>query len=145
MKKYIALVVLVAIVAAGVYAYKIYTDKVESLEDAKADATVTATELIAAFEKDSATANRLYLGKVIAVSGIIKDIEQESGSVVLGNEGSMSSVRCSVDSNFVKSIVTLNQGSQITIKGFCTGYNADDLGLGSDVVLNRCVVPGNQK
>ena len=141
MKRIATIVILIVVICAAFYAFKLYTGKVKSLEDVKAEANVTATDLIAAFEKDSATANRQYLGKIVAVSGNIKSIEKESGTIVIGNAESMSSVRCSLDTNFVKKISGLNINNQITIKGACTGFNSDELGLGSDVVLNRCVIP----
>ena len=137
------LVLLVIIVLAGAwYAYRLYTAKVPSLTEVKADARISATELISAFEKDSASANKQYLGKVLEVSGNVKSIEKESATVSLGNTESNSSVRCSIDSAFVKDIATLNPGSAITIKGNCTGFMADEMGmgLGSDVQLNRCVL-----
>ena len=135
-------VLLVIIVLAGAwYGYKLYTGKVPSLTEIKADASVTATDLIAAFEKDSASANKQYLGKILEVSGNVKLVEKETATVSLGAAEGNSSVRCSIDSAFVKDIELLNPGSAITIKGNCTGFMPDDtgLGLGSDVVLNRCV------
>ena len=141
MKRIATIVILVIVICAAFYAFKIYTGKVKSLDDVKAEANVTAVNLIAAFEKDSAAANRQYLGKIVAVTGRIKSIEKESGTIVMGNSESMSSVRCSLDTNFVKKITGLNINNQITIKGACTGFNSDELGLGSDVVLNRCVIP----
>lgn len=140
MKHIVAIVILIVIIAAGLYAYKIYTGKVKSLEDIKADVNVTDTNLTTAFEKDSAAANRQYLGKVVAVTGNIKSIEKESGTIVMGRGEGMSSVRCSLDTNFVKKLTGLNALNKITIKGVCTGFNSDELGLGSDVVLNRCVI-----
>ena len=144
MKRNVTIVILVLLVTAGLYAYKIYTGKVKNLEDVKADVTVTANDLIAAFEKDSAAANKQYLGKIITVNGNIKSIEKEAGDIILGSGESMSSVRCSLDTNYVKKTIGLNIGNQITIKGACTGFNSDELGLGSDVVLNRCVIPNNK-
>jgi hypothetical protein len=35
---------------------------------------------------------------------------------------------------------SLKTGSNVSIKGAITGFMKDDLGIGSDVVLNRCVV-----
>lgn len=139
------LVILVVVaLAMAWYAYKLYTGKVPSLTEVKADASISATDLIAAFETDSASANKQYLGKILEVTGTVKSIEKESGTVSLGagSTGNNSSVRCSMDSAFVKNIETLNPGSSITIKGNCTGYMPDEtgLGLGSDVVLNRCVI-----
>jgi hypothetical protein len=137
------LLLLVIIVLAGAwYAYKLYTGKVPSLTEVKADVSISAADLIAAFEKDSASANRQYLGKILEVNGNVKSIEQESATVSLGMAKGNSSVRCSMDSAFVKDIATLNPGSDITIKGHCTGFMGDEMGmgLGSDVQLNRCVL-----
>jgi hypothetical protein len=141
MKRFMVLLLVIIVLAGVWYGYKLYTGKVPSLTEVKADAKVTATDLIAAFEKDSASANKEYLGKILEVSGNIKSVEKESATFSLGASEGNSSVRCSVDSAFVKDIASLNPGSTITIKGNCTGFMPDEtgLGLGSDVVLNRCV------
>ena len=141
MKRILLILVLIVVLAGGWYVYKLYTGKVPSLTEVEAHASVNATDLISAFEKDSAAANKAYLGKILEVTGNIKSIEKESGTISLGDIISNSSVRCSMDSAFVKEIETLNSGSSITIKGNCTGYMPDEtgLGLGADVVLNRCV------
>ena len=142
MKRFILILLVIIVLAAGWYGYKLYTGKVPSLTEVEADATISATDLIAAFEKDSASANKQYLGKILEVSGNVKSVEKESSTISLGNAESNSSVRCSLDSAFVKDIASLNPGSAITIKGNCTGYMPDEtgLGLGSDVILNRCVL-----
>ena len=135
------LLLVIIVLAGGWYGYKLYTGKVRSLTEVKADASISATDLIAAFEKDSASANKQYLGKILEVSGNVRSVEKESATVSLGAADGNSSVRCSIDSAFVKDIEQLNPGSAITIKGNCTGFMPDEtgLGLGSDVVLNRCV------
>jgi len=142
MKRFILVLLVIVVLACVWYAYRLYTAKVPSLTEVKADASISATELIAAFEKDSASANKRYLGKILEVNGNIKSVEKESSTVSLGNTEGNSSVRCSMDSAFVKDIATLNPGSEITIKGNCTGFMGDELGmgLGSDVQLNRCVL-----
>jgi len=146
MKRIILIVLLFAIIAGGWYAYSIYTGKVKSLTEVKTDASITAPELIAAFEKDSATANKQYLGKVIEVSGNVKSIEKEEGSatVSLGESGAMSSVRCSMDTTFIQQVASIQEGSKITIKGSCTGFMTDEL-LGSDIILNRCILVKSKK
>ena len=141
MKRIMVLLLVIIVLAGAWYGYKLYTGKVPSLTEVKADASISATDLIAAFEKDSASANKQYLGKILEVSGNVKSVEKESATVSLGAADGNSSVRCSIDSAFVKDIEQLNPGSAITIKGNCTGFMPDEtgLGLGSDVVLNRCV------
>jgi hypothetical protein len=146
MKRLMIFLLLIIVLAGVWYGYRKYTADVPSLTDLKTDASVSAKDLIAAFEKDSASANKQYLGKILEVTGNIKSIEQEEAIVILGDNGSSSSVRCSIDSNFVKNISTLNIGSSTTIKGHCTGFNPDEMGmgLGSDVILNRCVLPATK-
>ena len=141
MRRFILILLVIILLAAGWYGYKLYTGEVPSLTEVEADATLSATDLIAAFEKDSASANKQYLGKILEVTGNVKSVEKESATISLGAADGNSSVRCSVDSAFVKDIELLNPGSAITIKGNCTGFMPDEtgLGLGSDVVLNRCV------
>lgn len=143
MKRLIVLLVIIIVLAGAWYGYRKYTAEVPSLTDLKTDVRINALDLISAFEKDSASANKQYLGKILEVTGNIKSIEQDEAIVVLGDNSGTSSVRCSIDSNFVKDIPTLNVGANLSIKGHCTGFNPDEtgMGLGSDVILNRCVLP----
>ncbi len=140
-KKTILIVVLVGAVIAGILAYKAYNQKVPGLDKQKADVTLTADQLIKKFETDEATANKELLDKVIAVNGTVRSVEQSAAgvTVILGDEGSMSSVRCSMDSTYSIQASQIQQGKSVVIKGACTGFNTDEL-LGSDVILNRSVI-----
>ena len=133
---------LLILIVAGWYGYNKLYGKVEPLHNTQSDFTITANELLMAFEKDSASANKQYLGKIITITGSVKSVEKDTdaATVVLGKEDGMSSVRCSMDSSQVGAVSNLQAGSSVTIKGACTGFHADDMGLGSDVVLNRCIL-----
>ena len=141
-KKIILAFIATAIIGGAWYGYREYTRKVKDLSYVKPQLRMPAEELITAFEKDETQSNRLYLDKVIAVTGPVKIVEKSDKghySVILGDESSMSSVRCSMDSIHQNAVTKLLAGNVITMKGACTGFNADEL-LGSDVILNRCVV-----
>lgn len=142
-KKAVLFFILAAAVILGIgYVYKEYTRTNKSLTNIKADYKLKVNELITAFETNEQQANQQYLDKIIAVSGTIKEIYKDDDgnySVILGEQESMSSVRCAMDSTQHKVAARLLMGSEVTIKGACTGFNADDL-LGSDVILNRCVI-----
>lgn len=141
-KKIILSAILAAIICGAWYGYSEYNRKVRDLIDVKAQLQLNAAHLIGTFEKNETEANAQYLDKIIAVKGTIKTIEKNDKgyySVILGEEKSRSSVRCSMDSIHQHDVASLPVGSLITIKGACTGFNADEL-LGSDVILNRCVV-----
>ncbi|MBK5270517.1 MAG: hypothetical protein JJE22_05825 [Bacteroidia bacterium] len=112
-----------------------------------ADIKIVATDLIQEYETNDSSANKKYLGKIIEISGVIKDIaKDEAGyyTVVLGDTASMSSVRCSMDSVHQQDAARQTIGSSATVRGSCTGFNKDEMGLGSDVILNRCVIVQNK-
>lgn len=141
-RRIIPSVIFAAVIGGAWFGYSEYNRKVKDLQDVNAQIKLKTNEIIAAFEKDEAAANAHYLDKVMAVMGNVKTVEKSDRgnyTIVLGDAGSMSSVRCSMDSVHVKDIAGITEGKSITVKGACTGFNADDL-LGSDVILNRCVL-----
>lgn len=136
------MIIAVALLGSGWYAYSEYNRKVKDLSKVSADMQLQTTDLVSHFEKDETAANALYLDKVIAVNGTLKAIEKDDAknySLVLGDGNSMASVRCSMDEDYISKVEGLTTGTKITVKGACTGFNADEL-LGSDVILNRCVI-----
>ncbi|ANE50536.1 OB-fold protein [Flavisolibacter tropicus] len=140
MKRTLVFLFIIVLLAVAVWqGYRYFYSAPKDLRTAKAAATLSTTQLIQAFESDSAKANQMYLGKIIAVEGAIKSVDEEEGvTIVLGEPASMSSVRCSMDTSHRKEWGSLEKGRKVIIKGNCTGFNSDEL-LGSDVILNRCV------
>jgi hypothetical protein len=135
-------IVLFLIIGVALYAYREYNRKNVDLGDTKAAFTLTDMQLINEFTQDQNASNKKYLGKILEISGNIKKIDTDANgyhTIILGNAVNLNSVRCSVDSAFNKEAHNLLVGSPVVIKGICTGYNADDLGLGSDVILNRSI------
>ena len=141
MKRIILLIVLIAVAGAGWYAYTEYNRKNPDFTNRKPDVTIDAVKLIAAFEKDTASANKEYVDKLISVTGYVKKIDADGNPVVifLGDSAEMSSVICSMDSTHADKYKDVKTGSQVTLKGQCTGGKTEDL-FGTDVTLNRCVV-----
>ena len=109
----------------------------------KTNINIAANDIIRQYEADDSAANTKYLGQVIEITGNIKKIEQdEKGyyTVIMGDTSSLSSVRCSMDTIHNEDAAHLKPGSSIIVRGKCTGFNKDEMGLGSDVVLNRCAI-----
>jgi len=147
-KKIIILVVLLAAAGAGIYAWKEYNRKNEDLSGVKALHTVQAVALINEFNSNDSLANSKYLGKVVAVEGMVKQVDRDDEgkyTVVLGDTAEMSSVRCLMDSLHASDATALARGESVKIKGSFNGFKKDDTGLlGSDVELNRCVIEKNK-
>ena len=144
MKRGTLLIILLITGIAVWYAYHEYNRTNTSLDDAEAVATVTASALLTAFEKDSASAVKQYGDKIVAVTGRVKKIAAEGNPVVLflGDEGQLSSVQCSMDSSKATQYQSLKTGMTTTLKGKVAGFRTDPL-FGTDVILNRCVVVTN--
>ncbi|HYF32832.1 MAG TPA: hypothetical protein VD993_17025 [Chitinophagaceae bacterium] len=142
----IILAVILVAAAAGVYAWKEFNRKNKDLTNVKAEHTVQAAAWINEFIANDTSANAKYLGKVVSVQGLVKQVEKdEEGkyTVVLGDTADMSSVRCSMDSVHAHNATSLTRGQSVNIKGIYIDFNKDDMGLGSDVKMNRCVIVKN--
>ena len=141
-KKRILVAIVLVIAAAAFYIYKEFNRTNINIASEQAAFTLTASELINEFNSNDSSAGKKYVGKVIAVSGRVKNTDKDERgyyTVSLGDSSSMSSVRCSIDSMYTDRVTAIRPGMTVTIKGNCTGYNADEL-LGLDVIVNRCVV-----
>ena len=143
--KYSLGVVVLIIAVSAFFAYKEYNRKQKDVAELSAAFTLSSDEIIKAFLTDEKAANLKYLDKVISIKGILKsNNKEEEGTytVVLGDSTSMSSVRCTMDSIHNGEAALLKTGESISVKGVCTGFNADEM-LGSDVILNRCSIKNN--
>ena len=142
-KKTILIIIILAVAIAGWFGWKEYSRTNRDLKKVTPDFVLTATQLITEFESGDSIANHKYSGKIIELSGNVKNLEKdEKGfyTVVLGDSSQLSSVRCSLDTIHNPDAAGLRPGSSAIMRGACAGYNKDDLGLGSDVLLNRCAV-----
>lgn len=146
-RKFVGLLLVITIGIGAWQGLKEYNRTNRDIANVKADIKISATDLIHEFEKNDSLANKKYLGKIIEVSGAIKKLENDgSGTyvVVLGDTTSLSSVRCAMDSTHNRDAAGLKTGSSSTLRGHCSGFNKDDMGLGSDVILDRCALIKNE-
>lgn len=143
--KIILLATALIVIAAGAYFY--VNRKTQSLTESRADYKISAIKFLEEYSSDQLLSDKKYLGKIIQVDGNLKEIERDDKgflTFVLGDLTSMSSVRCSIDTTVVIDESAYPVGTAVSLKGECTGFNADDLGLGADIVLNRSVIIQNK-
>ncbi|MBM3414718.1 MAG: hypothetical protein FJY16_07275 [Bacteroidetes bacterium] len=140
--KIIVPLVLLAAALGGWYAYTAYNRKPLSMENAPVDFVTNTATLLGDFEENETKANQRYWDRVVEVEGAIRAVSKDKMglyTVTLGDDGSLSSVLCSVDSTFSEQASSLEPGGNVTVRGVCTGFMADPL-LGSDVTLVRCAI-----
>ncbi len=137
---------IVAVLCVGaLYAYREFGRTRGDSRSMNARFTVSAGDILKEFSANEESARKKYSGNelIIAVNGPIKELHQEMGrafSVVLGDSSSESSVICLLDSVYQEDIKTLQIHELVQLKGRFNGFKADDLGIGSDVELNFCVI-----
>jgi len=126
------LLIILAGIATGVY---LFNKPRQSIMNTDADASVSASSLVAEFEQDEAKSNKLYLGKVIEVTGIVNASSiDETGIInVTLRGGDLAGVGCQFEKNNKSNLNKLIVGESVTIKGICTG-------ILMDVVLVDCVI-----
>lgn len=142
MKKIILVIILLLAALAALYVYREYNRKPVAPSEQKADHSIDASRLISLFEENETDATRNFTGKILEVTGVLASFEQDDVRVTnlsLGPAGSSIMVRCNLAENVSIDSASLIIGNEYTLKGFCTGFNKDEL-LGSDIMLNDCAI-----
>lgn len=141
MKRTIIIALLLIIAIIGWYGYKKFKQQTPDIVNQKPDVITTATDLISAFNKDTASAKKKFIDKVVEVTGNVKSIDT-TGTIVLGEDSSPSAVTVGLDRRHIKDYEKVKVGAVATTQGICSGYqksnsNSDDLlaGLGTTVEL----------
>ncbi len=138
-KKIFFIVLLVAAVAGGFGLYQYYKP-VSGLESVTPEFSLDAGTLYNDFLIDENAANEKYLGKVIEITGTVKNSTiAESGKYIVNIDSGdeMSGISCEVNAEKNPSVKDLKNGEQIKVKGVCSG-------ILMDVVLVNCSIEKNK-
>lgn len=141
-KKNIAIFLFVLAALAAVAIYREYNRTNTDLGASGADFTISADSVLHQFATDEHASNVRYLGKILQVNGPVKSIDKDPKGfitcVLASNDAA--SVRCLIDSAHTQEAVFKTTPQALTIRGVCAGYTPDEIGLGADLVLSRCVI-----
>jgi hypothetical protein len=134
-------IIIAFLILAAIIGYRMYSRKNPDAVQAKADAMVTATDLIEAFEKDTSGAEKQYANKIIQVSGTVSSVDA-SGAVVFGKDATPSVVVIGLDQRHMADLQKITPGKPAVLQGIYSGYesgsnNPNDLlsGLGITIQL----------
>ncbi len=128
--------VVLGIVAAVYVWFFVYNKPHRNYEKAEADFTLSAEACYNHYSGGSDQSLQ-YLDKVLQVEGVPSSIESTDSSVIVvfafnsgmfGDEG----LRCTMLPNYHDRSTNLELSENVSIKGYCTGYN------GTDVILEHC-------
>lgn len=132
-----ARIILLAIVViaciAGVVGWQMYNKPHKKAEDV-AGIQVSVSQLANEYTKDEQAANAEYLNKAIEVTGKVTSASENQDGilvVMLGGDDPTAVVQCTMRDKTAKA----EEGTEITVKGFCSGKNLFD-----EVLLTQCVI-----
>jgi len=123
---------LVLVIIAFFAWQRVFRESETSVALEKPEIIIDLPDLLDSFQMNEDSANSMFLGKVIQVSGEIYDITEDSAtySVYLKGQNDLTGVMCVFNkpSSLPASAVA---GAKARIKGICSGYLLD-------VILNKC-------
>lgn len=139
-KRLIIIGLILAAIGGAVGAY-LWFKPVRSIQDAKVDYKISAVQLFDEYSSDEASADSLYRRAILEVSGTVIDVKEEEKeidgetktlfNVVLDGGDMMFGVICQMEDPDLDKLRSISPGSEVTIKGECSG-------MLMDVVLSRC-------
>ena len=143
MKKAIFIGLLVIILVIGGAVYYVFNKPHRNVANEEPSFALTSDQLLAEYDKDTASANKKYLDKVIQLKGNVADVvtDQKGGVVIVLNDGkSMFGITCTISDNSKEAGKKYEKGKPITLKGICTGGTDDPDFGGAAVTMNKCEI-----
>ncbi len=130
---------IVGIIAAILIYVFVYNKPHPDYLKADSDYSITAADLFVEFQSDAQAANKKYNGKILAVKGSLDSVETTENQTIavfaieeglFGDEG----IRMSMLPESSTQLTQITPGSEIVIKGYCTGFNE------TDVIMEHCSI-----
>lgn len=141
MKKLFKIVLILAglgIIAAALV-WKFYVNKPhDDIEKQTPAYSLAANEIWAKYTTNATTADSLYNGQVIEITGILNRADKSDSlvyAIFVMEADSMfgdKSVRCEMLPKYNEETTSLPEGKEIKIKGYCTGFDQ------TDIKFNKC-------
>jgi hypothetical protein len=143
MKKIFKIGIILAVigVVAAALVWKFYVNKPhEDIDNATPAYSITTEEIWQHYNTDLKTADSLYTGKVIELTGSLSRVDKNDSLVsvvfVMAADSMFGdkTISCQVYQKHNEEAAALAVGTKVKIKGFCTGFNDPD------IKFNKCSI-----
>jgi len=140
-KKIIITAITIFIIACCAVWY-VFTVKFTDTVKEKADYAVNALDLIDEFKKNDSLANKKYAEKIIAVTGVVTEIEMADSTVniKLADTTTGSYAIFAFQQQHLAEAKTIKEGDKVTIKGSCSGGTYSQILETEYIVFKRCAL-----
>ncbi|HOI31264.1 MAG: hypothetical protein PHG67_13965 [Bacteroidales bacterium] len=133
MKKWMKILVLFAVIgiAAASYVYVfVYNKAHPDYRKLEPNFSLSSESCFEAFKKDASEANQRFIGQMLQLSGTLNQIESTEKQTIfyfIHSEGMFGNEGVRVNMLPDEQLSEIISGQDITIKGYCTGYNQTDV------------------
>ena len=143
MKKIVKIGIILAVIGviAAAFIWKFYVNKPhDDIDKATPAYSMTTEEIWKSYNANLKTADSIYTGKVIEITGNLSRIDKNDSlvSVIFVMDADPmfgdKTISCQMYKKHNDEAASLVKGSSVKIKGFCTGYND------TDIIFNKCSI-----
>lgn len=109
----------------------------KNVENEVTEYNLKATDLVNYYANNEAKANLLYTGKIIEITGTIKEISylNDRNTIILNSNSETFGVICDINPNQREKLHQLKQHQKIKVKGICKGFLKDVIFLNCSIDL----------
>ena len=132
----ILILLLMAIAIGAAYILYEYRKLPPDLTEKKADYSISAKKLAEEFHLNETLATQKYTGKILEVSGLVKEINSEEDLLILGDSSYPIMISCALKPGGEKLILNEVIQANVVVRGVCTGYLLD-VQLNNGVIINK--------
>lgn len=140
--KWILAIVSILIIAGAATAWYIFNETFSDTADRKVAFTVEASDFIREFETDSKLANRKYTEKIIAVNGIVSEVEpaDTTTNIKIIDTTKGSYIIFAFQQQHMADAKKLKAGDRVSIKGSCSGGTFSEILETWLISFKRCAI-----
>jgi ABC-type lipoprotein release transport system permease subunit len=132
---FLSIITLLLLIIGYYYILPMFKSSEKNLQNEHAERSVSSKELINAYTINEEKSDRLYAGKIIEVTGFIKEISflNNRNTIILNSNTETFGVIYDVNPNQEEKIKLLKKHQKIRVKGICKGFL-------KDVILLNCSI-----
>jgi hypothetical protein len=134
-KIFLSTIIILSLINGYYFVVPYFKSSEKNLENETAELSISSKELVNAYIINEGKSDILYAGKIIEVTGFIKEISfiNNRNTIILNSNNETFGVICDLNKNQEDKIKQLKKDQKIRLKGICKGFL-------KDVILLNCSI-----
>ena len=134
-KIFLGTIILLSLINGYYFIVPYFKSSEKNMEKETAELSVSSNKIVNAYTINEEKSNILYAGKIIEVTGFVKEITflNNRNTIILNSNTQTFGVICDVNPNQKGKIKQLKENQKIRVKGICEGFL-------KDVILLNCSI-----